>query len=124
MSTNVLPTSFLPPEELFPFVNAAIKLQRIFVIDSDTVATSLKGVQTDRRPVSAQTLPMLYRIPHQINQTLVAVPDNYLSLQCWNCCNRSHRTFNCPHLTVSHGISFANRYYLHQMQQNPMMMEW
>lgn len=90
-------------------------------MDNDTVDAVRYDVHVGRRLVTAPTVPVLKRTPHQSNQGVFTVLTNSWPLQCLCCGDRGHSTFNCPCLTVSHLISFAHHYSLHKIQQSPVM---
>lgn len=58
-----------------------VKLEAIFVMDGDTVAADLNGVQMDGLPVTVQTLLGQEITPQQINKALAAVFAYKWSLQ-------------------------------------------
>ncbi len=130
VTANVVPISpSSPPQADISILQADDVVNAIMVLDnvygSDAKLEELtRAMRADNRDVMRETVNVPVLTENQIHEAQSAIPTDYWQLNCWSCREGGHSTFTCPMLTPSQRIFFAYKYYLHQIEANPMLKSW
>ena len=105
-------------------VDAAMELYHILVTTNPDLREATREMIAPERNVMQETKDPPVLTESQIAEAQSVIPNDYWQLNCWSCREAGHSTFTCPMLTPSQRIFFAYKYYLHQIEANPMLKGW
>ena len=105
-------------------VDTALALQGIFMMTTEQLDRATQDMKSDERDVMRPTQDVPELTDEQIHAAQSVIPNDYWQLACWTCREDGHSTFTCKYLTAAQRIFFAYKYYLHQIEANPLLKEW
>jgi len=90
----------------------------------DEIEQVTHELRSENRDVMRSTVEPPELSEEQIHAAQSVIPNDYWQLNCWSCRESGQSTFTCPLLTPSQRIFFAYKYYLHQVEANPLLKGW
>ena len=105
-------------------IDTAAGLENILAMTEEQVEQVTRELRSENRDVMRETVQPPELTEEQIHAAQSVIPNDYWQLNCWSCRESGHSTFTCPLLTPSQRIFFAYKYYLHQVEANPLLKGW